>query len=564
MTFVKRLSLTLSAFIVMFVGTLSFFPRSFAVSDIELPSLPLNSSNSSYFVVGVLTSSSSNPTVYLFEFDSRFNSSISITVNVSSSRFISTLSSGNGSPFTLYRSYYNLSSSSWVTMSSSTVGATVTRIVDFGPASGSSFIGRSNILFSGVSVSNSSSVSQTFSIDLASEPYLLPSFLSYSPFYFPEMPHGYFDGNINVVDGSYNIDFPSNSSLTGSISSQGMDRYTWTLDNDIYFYGDNVQGQFEGWIDNGSIQGSGTPGGVISQTAAANRNISLSLSDLDSVVNYSPAYNENSRFRCWSCVIDSSYVWFVSDTRNKITGSYVSKSSDEVTFKYVFSDPQGGNTLYPVWAIVFSPLGEVIQVLSPSSSSNSNTYTLSFSIGTLEQDSETSKWSVDPLYHGVWFSNDSPPVQGLTSLSVAENKKILANPVFGESAFQLSFLDSINSTLDSMKGTLEQIAPSINQGISNQTSQIQNMDAASNFDPTDVQNMLQYGSLESSFNAPSTDDLFSLSGGSFTDGMGFWRDRMNELLYYSGSPVLPMTIFSLTLGLAVLIIGRRVSGGGTA
>lgn len=554
MTFLKRAIATLSLFSVLVVGSLSFFPRSFALDDYVFPfsesDLPSVYLNYPYYILYAFCNSSGSYRFCLAYSDSPIGLR-GYTASTGSNRL--NLYNPNSSSSVIYRIVWSDTSDSWSTESSSSLSpnqglessSTLGIPFPFLSSSGNVY---SNIQSSGFSWS-------FFSPSVVSS---IPRYFDFMPFYFPELPHGYFDGNLNVVDGSYNIDFPSNASISGQINQTGNDHYTWDWDTgSLYWYGDTVQGQHEGWISP-NYQGQTSPSGDITQTAYANRLLSLSLSDLDSVVTYQPSYNENSRFRCWSVVIDSSYVWFISDTRNKITGSYVSKTSDEITFKYVFSEPEPNNTIYPTWAIVFSPLGEVVQILSPSSAANSNTYTCSCSIGTLELDSDSGKWSVDPLYHGFWFSQDSPPMQGITSLSVAENKKVLANPVFGESAFQLSFLDSINTGISQINSNLLSLQQSISNDISGQTSSILGATASPATQP-DTSEMSDYFMQNSVFNAPNTDDVFSgsVTSAPMWSGVTWWSTKFNELIV-ANNTIVAFTTAMLTLGLAVFIIGRRV------
>lgn len=546
------------------LGSLSFMPKSFAVDDYEFPFsesdlqnlIPSPSSGS--FVLAFPFYTSSSPSFYGFSIFTLFpvkssDTSITLTFNSSRSRllFNGATSGVRGTVLT-----WTSRSQSWST--SSVYNSYYFDYTSFGVPF-PYFLDSSNL---SVNFDGSTPFS-FFSYSFLSPYSHSPLFFDFSPFYFPELPHGYFDGSINVVDGQYTIDL---GSVTGTTSNTGdtttFEHYQFnfpSVSSDFDMVHQSAYTTYDGTISTPSQTVTGQTTNAVHYVESGSVDINGSAP-----VSYHSSFNENSRFRCWSCVMDSSYVWFVSDTRNKITGSIVSVTSDEVTWKYEFADPQGGNTIYPIWAVVFSPMGEVIQVLSPTTASNKNVYTLSCSIGTLEQDQDTGIWSCDPLYHGFWFSDDAPPVQGITSLQVAENKKVLANPVFGEGAFSLNFLNAINENISGLRSDLVSLQSAITGSISNQTSAFHNMDAPSNFDPTDVTNMLEYGSLESDFQAPSTDDIFSISSGTFTDGMGFWRDRMNELLFFSGSPALPMTIFSLTLGLAVLIIGRRVSGGGAA
>lgn len=552
MSFCKRSLTLLCAFVVMALEVFSFAPFSFASSsDFEF------SVDYSTQFDNVLYLSNGSDCV-CFAFNGSFSSFTFTNLRQGNSiRFKVYPSSGSASsPLDVY-TFTPSGSSSVITVTGSSFYQFYSTPLDF-PAFPCSAGYYSNI--NGVSTSNVSLYPISISFPSSN---LNFSFFDYSPFYFPEMPHGYFDGNINVVDGSYSLDL---SNVTGTTSNSGdtttFEHYTFTVPQVVSDFDMVHQSQYttyDGTITSPSYTVSGQTTNTVHYVETGTLDINGSAPVL-----YTPAYNENSRFRCWSCVMDSSFVWFVSDTRNKITGSIVSVTSDEVSWKYEFSDPNGGNTLYPVWGIVFSPMGEVIQVLSPQTVSNKNVFILTCSIGSLEQDSESGKWSVDPLYHGLWFSQDSPPVQNISYLNVGDNKKYLANPVFGDFAFQLNFLDSINDNLIGLRSDLASLQSAMTSSISNQTSTFQNMDAASGFDPTDVQNMLDYGSLESNYHAPSTDQLFSVSGGTYTDGMAFWRDRMNELLYYSGSPILGLTTFVMTLGLAALVIGRRISGGGTA
>lgn len=550
MTMAKRFSLLLLAFAlcaVMSLGSLSFMPKSSAVSyaDVEVP-----------YILSELVSSYSPNFVWLSY--SSVNGSVQPVVNLTKAGSMSVRRDGSSGDYgrVTFASFISnvrllLNSNIFV---SDNYGSYSIRSLGF-PVPAYSSGG-------GFTLQDEQYLNK-FSYSFLPEPTppisSVPRFLGYNPFFFPEMPHGYFDGNINVVDGTYNIDFPSNASISGAITQTGNDHYTWTWNHGtLYWNGETVQGEHEGWLSP-DYQRQTPPIGDITQTAYANRLINLSLSDLDSVVNYTPAYNENSRFRCWSCVMDSSYVWFVSDTRNKITGSIVSVTSNEVKWKYEFSDPQGGNTIYPTWAIVFSPMGEVIQVLSPTTVANKNTYNLSCSIGTLEHDDDTGIWSCDPLYHGFWFSDDSPPVANITHLNVAENKKYLANPVFGESAFQLQFLDSINLGIADINTNIQSLQSAMQSSISGQTSAFQNMDAPSAPQPS-TSHMMDYFSKESAFSAPNTDEVFSgdIKSGHYWDGVTWWSTKFNDIIV-SNQVIVAFTTAMLTLGLAVLIIGRRFS-----
>lgn len=579
MTLAKRITTFLSALAVCFamvLGSLSFMPKASAINDVEFPfpvsDLPSVFVNSSYRL-GFVFHYSNNYFLILFYSDSdnfscRFYNSSRIDITASGSS---------------HRVSYNFNRGSWSNVINMSSGYVDYLYFD---GLGSPFpleISNKGLGGSGPSPSFSYSF-LTPSID-----YIL-RFFDFMPFYFPELPHGEFDGNINSLDGSYNISFPDDyTALNGRINQTGNDAYSINLNNSNsgsgsftyslpsgevgWYSGDNYtrvkdNDTSEGEIYfNNNVTGSGSystsssnsSSGTISQTAYANRLLEFDLTDFESIVSYKPNYSETSRFRSWSCIMDSSYCWFISDTRNVITGSIDSVTSDEVTWSYTFKDPEGGNTLYPVWAVVFDPIGNVIQSLTPSSSANSNKYTLTCSIGSLSQDEDSGIWSVDPLYHGMWFSQDSPPVQGVNSLKVADNKKYLANPVFGEAAFTLNFLDSIFSELKKVNSNLESLNQTVQSSISNQTNTLLN-DVSDPAEQPSTQEMMDYFGASSAFDAPDTSAMFSgdIKNGHYWDGVTWWSSKFNDIIV-SNETIVAFTTAMLTLGLAVLIIGRRFS-----
>lgn len=528
MTIVKRSSAFLCAVALCFsfvLGSLSFMPKCFAVDDYEFPfsqnEIPSNFSSAPYRF-GFVWNDSGTYYLELYYSDSPFSCSLKSWLVISGS--------------SISRLVYSSHTNKWSSYFGNKFSLALRDV-------GSPLPFSSNI---DATVVRDASFSYSFSRPIAGKSY----FVEFSPFYFPELPYGYFDGHINSIDGSFNLDYPS-SSISGSINHNGFDTYSLTLPNT------SGSGEFNfndtTGIGSGSFNTS-SGSGTISQTAVSTDTITLNVQDVP--ITYTPTYNEISRFRSWAVVSGSSYCYFVCDSRNTISGSLESVTGDKGKLR--FSAVGSDGVHYPFFCIEFAFDGTKLQTLQALP----NGFTVDFKGGSLVQDSDTGIWSCDPLYHGFWLSDGCPPVV-LSSLS-DETYKWLSNPVFGDDAFILNFLNAINENISGLRSDLTSLQSAMQSSISGQTSDFQNMDAPSNFDPTDVNNMLQYGTLESDFHAPSTDDIFSVDSGTFTDGMGFWRDRMNELLFFSGSPALPMTIFSLTLGLAVLIIGRRVSGGGAA
>lgn len=558
MTIVKRFSVFLCAVVFCFsfvLGSLSFMPKSLAWT-------PLYANDpTSYFQNPFVVVTSGSDTVTVIELTRVRSpeSSVGYNVRVPAS---GTRIDVHRCAYIVYTYHYSSGLLDW--------GSPSSTVTADHSSSGASW---------GVTVPNDShnafhSGSAIFDIlcdplEITKPSVPAPSFWDFSPFYFPELPYGEFDGNINVVDGQYNVDL---GSLTGTTSNSGdtttLEHYSFVVPYyNITANSSSSDFDFNDTTGIGHVQNSDYLSGnytVTGQTTNTVHYVESGSIDINgsAPVSYTPSFNENTRFRSWSLVSDASYIWFISDTRNKITGKVKSVSGDTITLQYVMS--ANNNVVYPTWCIVFDPMGNCIQVVSPLVANLSNTYEVDCTIGTLEQDQDTGVWSCDPLYHGFWLSQDSPSLQDISKIVVSENKKYLANPVFGEEAFTLNFLNAINENITGLRSDLTSLQSAMQSSISNQTSTFQNMDAPSNFDPTDVNNMLEYGSLESDFHAPSTDDIFSVDSGTFADGMGFWRDRMNELLFFSESPALAMTVLSLTLGLAVLIIGRRFSGGGAA
>lgn len=409
-----------------------------------------------------------------------------------------------------------------------------------------------------------------------------PSF-NYEPFYvaMPQLPDGYFDGDILATDSGYSLsldfsnlssDYSGSSSSSGSAQSQGNvsefitfpiyntrtnDSWTWS-DGSVYNdefdswdvpganasngsggmpsgTGENPTGQITGssvsspsgggeisgygddyiYNESGSESGSSDYSGTVSGTITANGDNS-----------------QHYRFRTFSCIESYNnsitYFWFIVDARCQISSCFGSSSSGRYNLTVSRSRDYFSHVFY------FSPSGAVINHITFTS--------LTFATP-------------------VWISAGFPPPSDAPFIRQSD---LFRDAVFGKDTLLFSYLHQLDSDLNTIHNDLTSLNSSITNSINNQTNTMMNADAASGFDPTSVSNMLEYGSLESNYHAPSTDQIFSVSGGSFTDGMGFWRDRMNELLYFSNSPALSMTIFSLTLGLAVLVIGRRVSGGGSA
>lgn len=556
MTIVKRFSAFITSAVLCFfivMGSLSFFPTSFAVSPVYFSSeVPSISGFDYIFYVSYSLDGTSFLSLNYFNLEgSSFSPYPRVTFRQSSNRLPSfAVFRSNGLQNSFFNVTFLLDSNNSIIYDSA-VSSDVPGEFYFSSTPSDVSFYSSSISFVNNSTFPSDIGSLVFS-KFVPPLFSSPLFFDFSPFFFPELPHGYFDGNINVLDGSYNLNFPS-SSIDGTVTPNGNSHYSYFLP-DI-----DINGATDLSTGNGSYSFSYLNTGQITQTANPSQTIKLSTSEFDSVVTYKPSYKEDSRFRCWSAVVDSSYLWFVSDTRNKITGSMVSATDSEVNFQYVFKDNDTTNILYPVFAIVFSPFGEVVQTLSPTAGANGNTLSFSCSIGDLTQDDQSGFWSVDPLYHGYWFSQDSPPMQGIGGLKVADNKKVLANPVFGESAFQLNFLDSINSELQDVNSNLKSLQQSFSSDISNQTNAIQNMTAEPAVQP-DTKQTMEYFAQSSVFNAPSTDDIFSsdISTGHYWEGVTWWSSKFNDIII-SNDVIVAFTTAMLTLGLAVLIIGRRFS-----
>ena len=462
MTIAKRIFTAFCAFALcaaMSLGSLSFLPKSFAFSPPSSVTFDYLDIPSGYSPVAITSSfdnisSGSSWNNYYLVFLVPSGTSISFARQwPSNSTYQFYLLASCSSSFTYY-SIIADSSGHWTSSLSSRRSSSFSSSWQLLSGFNSAILNRPypspDSIFVSSGSSSSSAVSGFFDISFRSPPLGHLFFNDFSPFYFPELPHGEFDGNINVVDGQYSIDL---GSVTGTSTNTGdtttFEHYQFNIPSvtsDFDMVHQSAYTTYDGTISTPAQTVTGQTTNTVHYVESGSVDINGSAP-----VSYQPSFNDNSRFRCWSCVMDSSYVWFVSDTRNKITGSIVSVTSNEVTWKYEFADPQGGNTIYPIWAVVFSPMGEVIQVLSPTTASNKNVYTLSCSIGTLEQDQDTGIWSCDPLYHGFWFSDDAPPVQGITSLQVAENKKVLANPVFGDEAFTLNFLNAINENITGLR-----------------------------------------------------------------------------------------------------------------
>lgn len=418
-----------------------------------------------------------------------------------------------------------------------------------------------------------------FSFSLPSSALASPS-VDVSPFFFsmPMLPDGYFDGDILASDSGYSIslDF-SNLSSSGSSyataegdvsltsESQGMDRWTITIPPSFENY--SFTGSYSGQssYDSNGVEYSGgdfsftggTQSGTSSTASAVQTadgdeyitgygdNYSISgSSDFSGTVSGSITSNsdntDHKRYRCFSVAWQNVLTYFVFDARNVISASIIG-DSDPFYYRVLSS----GN--YPSFRIRFNLNGSVSQAsVIPAS------YSVPFR--TPQGTPGNSSW-------GLWLSPSAPIP---SSVSVPAGFTIFREAVFGKESLLFSYLHSLESDLTTIHSDLVSLQSSISNSINNQTNTLVNTNTAGNFDPSSVSNMLNYGSLESNFHAPSTDQIFSTSGGTFADGMTWWRDRMNETLFYSGSPITGLATFTLTLGLAALVIGRRVSGGGTA
>lgn len=413
-----------------------------------------------------------------------------------------------------------------------------------------------------------------FSFSLPSSALAAPSFNS-EPFFvnMPQLPDGYFDGDILASDSGYtlSLDFSNLSSSDSSYAtaegdvsltseSQGMDRWTITIPPTFENY--SFTGSYSGQssYDSNGVEYSGgdfsftggTQSGTSSTASAVQTadgdeyitgygdNYSISgSSDFSGTVSGSISSNsdntDHKRFRCFSSVLRVSsnirVLWYIIDARNTISSSLY-----QANYNTLRVTVYGG---FPAFRFSFDSSGNFI-------SSSSSSLAFNFSFTNSYDDS------------GVWFSPLFPPP------SITDDSFKLRDCVFGKESLLFSYLHTLESDLTTIHSDLVSLQSSISNSINNQTNTLVNTNTAGNFDPTSVSNMLNYGSLESNFHAPSTAQIFSTSGGTFADGMTWWRDRMNETLFYSGSPITGLATFTLTLGLAALVIGRRVSGGGTA
>lgn len=603
MTFLKRAIATLSLFSVLVVGSLSFFPRSSAVDDFVFPFSEdevLSRIPSSAVSCAVFAYSSvyQGNTIYWFRI--YWSDSSPLTFYQSGSSYLLRNASGALG--------YSSSTDSWST-------PTLTPSFNSSISWGSLFPSSLSFNFS-PSVVPPTSFSYSFTepvVPLTSS----PKFFDYSPFYFPELPYGVFDGNyIAGFNGTQslslnfdNLTGTSTGSFSYSESGSGSGTYSGsstssggtisggtytgsgslTIPSGTYlgdYSGDNFntggsandtsEGQI--YMPNGSsaslpISTSGSFSGSVSGSSGSESGsltiTSLSESGSGSVnigdtysgnvtgsFSYNPSYSDLARFRTWAVVSGTAYVYFISDVRNRITASLESVSDSGAKVRYLCKGDDG--VFYPCYCVTFNYFGEKVASLSQLP----NGFTVDFAPGTLSHDEESGKWSVDPLYHGVWFSDQSPSLN-LSSLADTENLKWLANPVFGESAFVLNFLDSINSTLVTINDNLVSLTAAMQQSISNQTSAFQNMDAQPSPQP-DTSNMMQYFADSSVFEAPDASGMFDngLNDAPYWSGVTWWKDRFQEL-FVGNLPVqqvmIAFTTATLTLGLAVMIIGRRFS-----
>lgn len=608
MTFLKRAIATLSVFSVLVVGSLSFFPRSFALDSFGVGSV-LPVSISSDKVVFEFSSSqafwdTSLPWSFCMQSSSRYmlcvySNTSSPSISREPSGTVGFFNSGN-----FNYTYWFFDLNFVCTSVNSGSSHTNFNIMSGSVPSNSRWVTSDNL-------SNSSSNFIPFEFV---EPRVPGKsfYIDYSPFYFPELPYGVFDGNyIAGFNGtqslslnfdnltgtstgsfSYSESGSGSGTYSGSSSSYGgtisggtytgsgsltvpSGQYGWYFGDNYSRVNNNDTSQGELYFDGGqlgTVSTSGTFTGSVSGSSGSESGsltiTSLSESGSGSVnigdtysgnvtgsFSYNPSFSDLARFRTWAVVSGTAYVYFISDVRNRITASLESVSDSGAKVRYLCKGDDG--VFYPCYCVTFNYFGEKVASLSQLP----NGITVDFAPGSLSQDEESGKWSVDPLYHGVWFSDQSPSLN-LSPLTDTENLKWLANPVFGESAFVLNFLDSINSTLVTINDNLVSLTASMQQSISNQTSAFQNMDAQAQPQPSSDE-LMDYFADSSVFDAPNTDSVFTgdaehiFSTGHIYEGVSWWTSKFNELVNDNAILVSYITTM-LTIGLAVLIIGRKV------
>lgn len=298
----------------------------------------------------------------------------------------------------------------------------------------------------------------------------------------------------------------------------------------------NGGGSISGYGDDYSLTSSGSDSGSFSSSHDYSGTVTGSIAEL---------WNTDKRWYSWWVVIGAGYVWFCTDARNTVN-CYVTKSNDD-TFAFTCSIDGG----HRAFAVVCGSDGKVSRTVDNGPGSDGSLSRMTFASNIYSKESRQSSQSIS---WGFSQSDNSPGLKGFGSLT--SGKTFLRTSIFGKDSLEFLNWQQLHSEISSLQS-------SISSSISSQTNTLVNTNTPGNFDQTSMGNTDSMLSLQDSLAAPSTDTIFS-SGNTFTDGMGFWRDRMNELLFPSNSPITALTIFSLTLGLAVLIIGRRVNGGGTA
>lgn len=598
MTLAKRITSFLSALAVCFamvLGSLSFMPNSFALNvysaGFEKPSNPSSPNwvsfvytyNSvKYFGIGF-----SDDPLYFYQ-----------------GRYIGNYTSG-------FRCLYGpLSSSSFPLYSSNYTNIQIFYDLEIFES------------FGDVSTYNGKTP-PSCSVDFFRPPLSKSYFFNFQPFYFPQLPYGVFDGNVTVQDGHMELDLGtvtsnSNGSITysnsgtasgtysgssaggtlsGTYSGSGSESGTNQSGGSVYYnsgqlvsspifmsgdsyvysigpnYSDSLGnsanttihfdtssvGSYHGTInESGKItlnSSSGSESGTVSidSISESGSGSSSSSTQYKGKANllYVPDRKETCRFRTFGMTAGAGYIYFTSDVRNKITASIESVSSSGCVVRVLSKGDD--DIYYPAFCNSISPYGHNVKSLAQMA----NGFTVNVEFATLEEEDDHLKPSLD--YYGMWFGDQFPTVSNLDSLPNDEDILVWANPIFGETATLVSFLDSLNSELKKVNSNLESLNQTVQSSISNQTNTLLN-DVSDPADQPSTQEMMDYFGASSAFDAPDTSAMFSgdIKNGHYWDGVTWWSSKFNDIIV-SNDTIVAFTTAMLTLGLAVLIIGRRFS-----
>lgn len=401
-----------------------------------------------------------------------------------------------------------------------------------------------------------------------------PSTTIDSPVYFDfnPLPVGFFDGDMTSDTQSITLNFNnlSDNESGGYYSNNDFDatipqHITWTDNlNTLFISGSFYDENMDSFIIPGSYYNTSggapnidlasprfasegdfvTDGYTVSIDGSVN-GVTHSSHDYSGTVTGSVAeeWDTDKRWYSWWVAIGVGYVWFCTDARNTVN-SYVTKVNDDQFTYNTYID--GGHRAF---CVICGLNGSVSRTVDNGPGTDGSLGRMSFASTLNSKELRVSQGSSNNNW-GFAQSDYSPGLKGFGSLT--PGKTFLRTVLFGKDSLEFLMWQQNHSDLVSLQ-------QSIANNISSQTSAIQNMDAPSATQP-DTSDLVDYFGKASVYDAPSTDSVFQsqISSSRYWSGVTWWTQRFNDLIV-ANDIILAFTTAMLTLGLAVLVIGRRVS-----